>query len=114
MTGHVHTNAVGLHHGSLVVNVDDESGQQVALAMNQAEGIGVGAVGKADVQTHVECRLEARVPEGVVNLYVVERQHTHGDGALLVVAHGDEIALFCDHTHHITLFNTVVGMMDGA
>ena len=52
----VHTNAVGLHHGRLSVHVDDESGQVVALAVNQAVGVVRGRVGQPDGLAHAECR----------------------------------------------------------
>ena len=54
MARNMHTNAMGLHHGCLVVDIDNQSWEQVAFAMNQSEGIGIGAVGQANVLTHIE------------------------------------------------------------
>jgi hypothetical protein len=52
------------------------------------------------------------VPEGIVYFHIVEREHTHGDRALLIVTNSDETALFGYDTYHIALLDTLVKMMD--
>ena len=42
LAAQVHTNAVSLHDSCLAIDVDDESRQQVALAVNQSVGIAHG------------------------------------------------------------------------
>ena len=53
------------------------------------------------------------MPEGIVNCHVRERQHTHGDGTLLIVSDGDEIARIGDHSHYLALADALVNMLNG-
>ena len=53
-TTQVHADAVGLHDGSLAIDINDESRQQVALTMHQTVGVVLRIVGHADGDTHPE------------------------------------------------------------
>jgi hypothetical protein len=44
---------------------------------------------------------------------IAEREHTHGDGALLVMTDGDKIAVIGDYTHNVAFGDILVGMLDG-
>ena len=109
----MHADAVGLHDGSMAIDIDDESWQQVALTMNEAVGVVVGIVGNTDGSAHLIGRLQARSPEFIVDLTVGKREHTHSDGARLIMTYGDEIATRGDHTHDVALVDTLIGLLDG-
>ena len=106
---------VGLHHGGAVVDVDDEAGQAVALAMHEAEGIIIGsdeAQGAADVVG----RLQPAQEEAVVELRLVEREDTHGDRANLILTQGQKLAVARHHAHPVALLGIAVvdyNLLDG-
>ena len=54
------------------------------------------------------------MPEGGINLNIAEREHSHGDGPLLVVADGDEIARIGHYAHHVTLLNAFLHALNGS
>ena len=107
-TGEMHANAMGLHDCRLSIDIDHQSGQVVALAMNQSVGGIVGIVGQTNGDAHVQCRRETGIPEGIVDLDIAERQHTHGNGALLIMADSDETAISAQDTHQIAVVQTIV------
>ena len=41
-----HAFGLGLHHGSVAVDVDDEACQAIAFRVDEAEAVGVGIVGE--------------------------------------------------------------------
>lgn len=53
------------------------------------------------------------MPEAGTYLNVSERQHTHGNGALLVVSYRDEIARIGHHAHYLSLPDAFVHLLDG-
>ena len=105
--------AVGLHHGRLAIAVDDQSRQVVAFAVYKPVGVVLRIVGYSDGDTHLQGRSQAALPKLPVNLHVTERKHAHGDGAYLVVAHGDETAVFCQHTHDVAFPDAFIHPQDG-
>ena len=109
----VHTDAMSLHDSRLPVDVDDESWQHVALAVHQAVGGGQLIVDQSYGLAGVECLLQPAMPESFVDGFLLERQHAHGDGALLVVASGDERAARSEHADYVALADAFVLMMDG-
>ena len=54
LSTHMHTDAVGLHHCRLPINVDHESREHITLTMYQAIGVVVGIVGNTDGLTHLQ------------------------------------------------------------
>ena len=109
----MHTNAMGLHDGCLAIDIDNQSRQVVALAVHQAVGVVLRVVGNADGTTHLKGRTKARLEEDIVNGHIVEGQYPDGDGALLIVAYGDEIARNGHYTNYFTLFYPLVHRLDG-
>ena len=109
----VHTDAVGLHNGRLTIDIDDQSRQQVALAVHQTVGIVLRIVCKADGQSHLQGGGQPTAPERLVDGFVVKGEHPHGDGAHLIVSDSDEIAVTVDDTHHFALSDSLVGLLDG-
>ena len=104
---------MGLHDGRLAIDIDDESRQQVALAMHKTVGVVIRIVGNADGLAHFQRRTEARGPEAGIDGYIAKRQHTDGNRTGLIVSDSDEITLTGDHTYDIALTDAVVGMLNG-
>ena len=50
----MHTDGMGLHDGSMAINVDDQPRQVVTFAMNEPVGIVVGIVGNTNGLTHLK------------------------------------------------------------
>ena len=71
-------------------------------------GGGHRIVDKSNGFPSVEGLLEALMPKGIVDVDIIERKDTHGDGSLLIVAFGDELSIGGDHLHHFALFNVVI------
>ena len=113
LTAKVHADAMCLNHSGMVVDVDDKSGQMVALAVYQTIGVGERRVGQSDGLAHVQCRLQTRSPERPVNLHITERKDTDGNRAFLIVPYGNKVARRGDHTHHIALADILIDMLDG-
>ena len=109
----VHADAVGLHDGRLAIDVNDQSRQQVALAVHQAVGVVLRIVGQADGQPHLQGGSEATAPERLVDGFVTKGEHPHGDGTHLIVTDSDEIAMTVDDTHHFAFADALVGLLDG-
>ena len=101
-----------LHHGCITIDVNDKAWQEVALSMNQSIGVSLRIVSQTDRKSHVERRLKTRFPELVVDFYFVEGQYTHSDRSLLIVSYSDKITIFCYHSHHFSLFNAIVSMVN--
>ena len=114
LTTEVHTYAMGLHDGSLSVDVNNQSGQKVTLTMHQTVSIVVWTVGQSDGLAYTECRREATGPEFVVDILIAERQHTDSYGPQLEMSYSDEIAMFVDNLDHLTFFDTLINMVDGS
>lgn len=101
----MNADAMRLHDGCGPIDIDDESGDVVSLAMHEAIGVVGGIIDNADGASHGECRLQLAIPEGIVDLDIVERQHSDGNGAYLIMADGDELASGGHHSHHLALVN---------
>ena len=109
----VNAHAMSLHDGCLSVAVDHQPGQVVALAMNKPVGVVQRVVGYTDRDTHAEGRCQTALPERFVYLNIPKRKHTHGNGSNLIVAYGDETAVFCQHTHEIAFPDAFIHPEDG-
>ena len=105
---------MGLHDGGLAIDIDDESGQQVALAMHETVGVVLRIIGHADGNAHPKGRLQAGIPELVVDGHIVERQDAHGDGTGLIVAYGQKGTVAADDPDHLTVGEVAVSLLDGS
>ena len=48
LAAEVHADAMGLHDSRLAIDIDDQSGQHIALAMHKAIGVVTGIIGQSD------------------------------------------------------------------
>ena len=110
----MHTYAVGLHDGCVAVDVDDEAGEVVALAVYKTVGVVVVARRDACALTEVVGGGDAAVPEGLVDGLVIEGEDAHGDAAHLHVTACDELMVVCVHCHHVALLGFALDALDGA
>ena len=104
LAGEVHAGGVGLHHGSVAVDVHHQTGQEVALTVHQAKG---GVILAAQAQGSAQGpRLQQRlVVEVGVDYAVAEREDAHGDGADLEVAHAHDATIGREHAHHLSFLH---------
>ena len=89
MARHVHPYAMGLHDRRSTIDINNESWQVVALAVDQSEGVVLRIVCHSDAATSVQRHLNTAAPEGVIDGFVGKREHAHGDAANLPVAYSD-------------------------
>ena len=104
MTGIMHAHAMSLHHGRLAIDIDDQSGQMVALAMHQPVSVVAGIVGNADGLPHGECRLETGMPEGIIDGDITEREYTHRDRPHLEMSDGNKRSAMSVNLDGFSLF----------
>ena len=98
----MNADAMRLHDGCGPIDIDDESGDVVALSMHEAIGVVGGIIDNADGASHVECRLQLAIPEGIVDLDIVERQHSDADAANLVVSESDKLPRCVNNPDNLT------------
>ena len=77
---------MGLHDGCMVVEVDDKSGEIVALAMYEAACVVLLSVDETEGLTEVACHTEATYPELVIDFFFLECEYTDGYAAYLIVS----------------------------
>jgi hypothetical protein len=109
---------VGLHHSCAVIDINYKAGESVALAMNEAEGIGQLAIALCPLWKNAFAGFvggaKALLPKVLIYDNVLKREHTHCDATYLNVAYGKETAIGADYAHYITFFGAAVYMVDGA
>ena len=92
LAGKVHADGVALDDGHRAVDVHHEPRQPVAFAVDEAVAVRVGVVRESERAPYVVGHGDAPVPPGLVDRFLVECKHAHGDRADLIVSQGDEIA----------------------
>jgi len=97
----------------MIVDIDDESWQHIALAMYESIGISTLTAGQPDAPTHLERSGYAPAVEIGVDLYIVESKYSNGDSAFLIVSYGDELSFAIYHSHYVALADTFVDASDG-
>ena len=112
-TTQVHSNTMSLHDSRLSIHVDNQTRQVITLTMYQSVGVILRIIGNAYSLTHLESRRQAGMPEFIVNQNIRERQHTHGNRSLLIVANSDKIARNGHYTHQLTLLDALIHTLDG-
>ena len=110
---HVHAYAMSLHDGRGAIDIDDQPRQVVALAVDQSEGVVLRIVCHPHAPTGVQRHLYAAAPESVVDGFLNEREHAHGDAADLPMSYGDEFALGGEHTHEVSLGRLLFEVVNG-
>ena len=109
----MHAYAVCLQDGSRTIDIDDQSRKVIAFAMHEAEGVVLGIVCHSHATPCIESHLEAMLPEGIIDGFIVEGQHAHGYGPYLPVSYGNELTFSGEHTHEVALCRLTLEMMDG-
>ena len=94
---------MGLHNGRLAIDIDDESWQTVAFAMDEAVDVAALAFGEVEGKAQGVGFAEACGPEGFVNRFALEGEHAHSDGTNLVVPNGQKVALGIVNLHPFAL-----------
>ena len=107
----VHAWRVGLDDGCAAIDVDDQSGQEVALTMDEAEGVVVGAH-QPEGLPHTPCLSEAVAIEVVVDSGVAPRKDAYHNAAHLEVSVADVGAIAGEHRDDVAFLDSGVGMSD--
>ena len=113
-TVEVHAGRVCLHDGGMVVHVDNQSGQVITLAVYQTVGVVLRIAQHAQGTAEVFGHLQAAYPERVVDGFLTEGQHTHGDAANLEMSAGNEFFLGGVDIYYFTFFRLSFHAGDGA
>lgn len=110
----VHAGRVCLHHGGMVVHVDNQSGQVIALTVYQTVGIVLRIAQHAQGTAEVFGHLQAAYPERVVDGFLTEGKHTHGDASNLEMSAGNEFFLGGVDIYYFTFFRLSFHTGDGS
>ena len=82
---------MGLHHGGVAENIDNQARKTIALAVYETvDAIGIGIDVELQGLAQTIGFAQASYPKRMVDLLVAEGEHAHGDGANLVMAAGNE------------------------
>lgn len=92
MATDMHADAVGLHHCSVAVDINNETWETVAFTVDETEHC-VVVTYETEALTHKVSLAETALPEDAVYCFFFEREDADGDAADLVVADGDELVL---------------------
>ena len=104
-TREVHTHRVALHNSHLVVDVNHQAWQRVALAVYQTIAVCLLVVSERKRTTHIIGDGYAVVPPRLIYLLLLfEGKHTHGNRANLIVTASDKLARLCEYIHYLALF----------
>ena len=109
----VHTHRVRLHHGSVAIDVNNQSWQIVPLAMHKAIGV-VVLTRHTDAISHVLCNGKFPLVETLVNLFILKRQHPYHDAAYLVMSSRDVFVFARVHRHCLSLYGLLAHVVDGS
>ena len=98
----------------MVVKVDNESGEIVALAMNQTAGIVSFGSYKAESLTEIAGYGETAYPEIVVYLFFTECENTDCYTAYLIMACCNVLLVGCIDFDYFTFFGIAFYACDGS
>ncbi len=102
----MHARGVGLKHRRRAIDIDHESGEEVAFAVDKAIGGIVGAH-KTEGLAEAESFLKASAIEvGVDRLAFAECEHSHGYGADLKMPGAYDSAVGGFDAHEVAFFDT--------
>jgi hypothetical protein len=94
---------VGLHHRCIVVNIHDKAGEEVTLAMHEAEAI-VVLSDKTKRLAQVPRIYKACAKEVVRESLHTKFEHTHRDATYLIMAYAHGLTLVIFHHYEVALF----------
>ncbi len=108
----MHADTVRLDHGCLAIAVDDKSWKIVTLSVNKPVSIVIRVISDSYADTHVQGRRNALLPEIGIDKNILKRQYTNCDRSLLVVPHGNEIAVGIDNPYDVTFLDAIIHSLD--
>ena len=85
---------MALHNSRRAVDIDHQAGQRITLAVHQSVAGSLLILSQVERSTHVVSSRNALVPPRLVDLDLLEGEHSYCDRTDLVVATRDEIAIF--------------------
>ena len=95
---------MALNNGCAVVDIDNQSRQRVTLAVYQTIAVCLLVVGESQRTAHIVGYGDAMIPPRLVNLLLLlEGEHTHRDGADLVVSACNKTTRAGVHIYNLTL-----------
>ena len=109
----VHAHGVYLHDEVAAIDVDDEAGHPVALAVDEAVHGGL-RVRQQDAFAEGDGVQQFPAPEVAVDVALLEAENAHGDGGGLVVPSGEVLALCVIYLHDVAVVYVFVFSGDGA
>ncbi len=109
----VHARRMGLDHGRVAIDVDDQTRKEIALAVNEAERVVVLA-DEAEGLSDSESLLKAFGEETLGELVDTELEDTDNDAANLIMAHTQYVPLRGDDLNQVTLLDTFGNRSHGA
>ena len=93
LTREVHTHRVALHNSSRTIDIYNQTRQEITLSVNKSVAGGLRVVGQIQRATHIEGTRHTVTPPSIVDILLLESEHTHSDRAYLVVSSGYKITL---------------------
>ena len=112
----MHADAVCLHYRSRAIDVDDQTGQVVALAVNEAVDVITLPTGDSDSAAHIQGSGKAFLPECLVDALTFEGQDAYGNAAYLPMTNSKETSVGGKYLDDIAFlqWRTSLSMMDSA
>lgn len=101
---------MGLDHRRISIDIDDQPGQEITLAMNKAVGI-IIRTDEAERLAYAVGRSDSSGPEISRQGLDTKQQNTHRNRAHLPMAHTEYIALGGAHLDQVTLAGGIVGIV---
>ncbi len=110
LTMKVHADGVRLHHRCVRIDVHHQSGQEIALAMDETISV-VGGSDEPDSLAHLIGCLNALTPKITGQFARAKRQNPHGNRADLIVPDAQYMVVTINHLHQFALLRSVVGVV---
>ena len=107
-----HAFGLGLHHGGVTVDVDDEASKSVALRVDEAEAVGMRVVGQAHDFAYLKGMVKAVEEKPFVDFGVFETQNLHGDAVRLAEARAEDVAVVVGDGDRVARLQAFGGIMD--
>ena len=110
----MHTGRVCLHYGRAGININDQAGKVISLAMYQSVSVVSRIFSNTNAATHLIGNTEFAFPKIRINSFILmKRKHAHGDAAYLEMSLGYEFLLGSVDFNYFTFFGFTVEMSDG-
>ena len=99
----MHADRVGLHHGSVAENVDNQAGKSISLAVYETiDAVCIGIDVELQGFSHTIGFAQASYPKMMVDWLITEGKNAHGDGTYLVMATSYENPVAVYDVNHLS------------